>query len=364
MKIQLTSVFFLLAFQSFAQQAEPPNIFIITTDGFRWEELFTGADSSLLFNTNYVKDTSTLKYMYWANTAEERRQKLMPFTWNFIAQKGQLWGNRNFDNDISVANPYRFSYAGYNELLTGYADRAVITNKPRDNSNSNLLGYLNNQPQYKNSVALFGSWKLFSYIVNGTQNKIPLNCGYQAASDDSLSITEQTVNYLQEKSEDNELPTRTDILTFTLATEYIKKKHPRIVFIGFGETDEFAHHSRYDNYLNQANLFDKFLAELWSLIQSDDFYKNKTTLFITTDHGRGRKANKWMTHGPFTAGSDETWVIQLGPNIQPLGEVKGKANYNNEQFAQTIAGYLGKVFTANHPVAEPIYSFLMEKENK
>ncbi|MCX6315194.1 MAG: alkaline phosphatase family protein [Sphingobacteriales bacterium] len=340
-----------------AQKPSCENIFIITTDGFRWEELFSGADSAILFNPQYVKDTSYLPYLYWATTAEERRKKLMPFLWNYVVVKGQLWGNRKYDNQVSVANPYHFSYAGYNELLTGYADPLVVANKPKNNRNSNLLGYLNELPQYKNSVALFGSWKLFSYIANGTNKKIPLNCGYDAMEGDSLSTTEQTVNFLQQNSSNNTLPTRTDLLTFTLATEYITKNHPHVVYMGFGETDEFAHHGQYDNYLNQANQFDKFLAQIWTLIQQDDFYKNKTTIFITTDHGRGRKPSKWTTHGPFIGGSDETWMVQMGPNIAPLGEVKEKADFNTAQFAQTIAGYLGESFTAKHPVADPIISF-------
>ena len=344
-----------LLVSKFSYAQEPcENMVIITTDGYRWQELFNGADSSILFNSEYVKDTGTLKYMYWANTVVERRKKLMPFIWNYIAEKGQLWGNRNFNNKVSVANPYHFSYAGYNEILTGYADRAVITNKPRNNRNSNVLGYLQSLPQFQGKVAAFGSWKLLSYIINGNGNKIPLNAGYQELTGDSLTETEMLVNLLEENSADNELPTRTDLLTFSLATECMRKKHPRIIYISFGETDEFAHHGEYDNYLNQANMFDKMLAEIWSLVQSDDFYKNKTTLFITTDHGRGKKPAKWTTHGPLTSGSDETWLLQIGPNIKPLGEIRSGAEINNEQFAQTIASYLGVNFTAEHPVAEPL----------
>lgn len=360
---RLLIVFAFFAKPAFSQQAPCQNIFIITTDGFRWQELFTGADSAILSNPDYVKDPTTLGYLYGAKTAEERRKKLMPFLWNYIAARGQIWGNRNYGNNISVANPYHLSYPGYNELLTGFADPGVISNRKRNNNNSNLLAYLNALPKYKNSVALFGSWKLFSYIVNGSVNKIPLNCGYQAMEEDSLSLTEQAVNYLEQTSENNGAPTRSDLLTFTLATEYIQKNHPHIVYIGFGETDEFAHHGQYDNYLNQANLFDKFLAQLWSLIQQDDFYKNTTTLFITTDHGRGRRPAKWTTHGPFIGGSDETWMAQLGPNIRALGEVKEKADHTTQQFAQTIAGYLGETFVAEHPVAEPVFSFLAKKKN-
>ncbi|WP_187289868.1 hypothetical protein [Flagellimonas ruestringensis] len=34
---------------------------MITLYGFRWQELFTGADSLLVANKAYMKDTATLK---------------------------------------------------------------------------------------------------------------------------------------------------------------------------------------------------------------------------------------------------------------------------------------------------------------
>jgi hypothetical protein len=53
-------------------------------------------------------------------------------------------------------------------------------------------------------------------------------------------------------------------------------------------------------------------------------------------------------------------MVQMGPNIKALGEVKICADLNNEQFAQTIAGYLGQVFIADHEVAEMPYTFKQE----
>jgi hypothetical protein len=349
---QLLTFLLFVANVSFCQTTNTPNIFIITTDGFRWQEVFSGADSSILFNPKYVEDTATFRDMYWANTPEERRQKLMPFLWNFVAKRGQLWGNRNYDNDVSVVNPYKISYPGYNEILTGYNDWFVSLNRQKDNPNSNILDYLNSTAQYKNKVAAFGSWKLFDYIMNRPKSTIPLNCGYQQSDDDSLTETEQATNYIEATSDDNKEATRNDMLTFTLATEYVKKKHPKVVYIGFGETDEFAHGGRYDLYLNQANLFDKFLAELWNLVQSDKFYKNNTIFFITTDHGRGEKPTTWSTHGFWAKGSKETWLAELGTNIKPLGEIKEKDTVYAIQFAQTIASFLGESFTATHHVAK------------
>lgn len=351
-------MFLFLSKGSFAQQAPCENIIIITTDGYRWQELFSGADSSILFNTQYVNDTAAMRCLYWDNTVEARRKKLMPFTWNYINANGQIWGNRNYGNLVSVNNPYRLSYAGYNEIFTGYADRSIIANKPKSDNNSNLLTFLNTIPGYEGKVAVFGSWNLFSYILNGTERKIKLNAGYQQMKDDSVTTTMHMINGIQQWSSYNERPTRSDMLTFTMAMEYMQTKHPKVVHIGFGETDEYAHKQQYDKYLSQANQFDKFLSEIWAMLQEDDFYKGKTTLFITTDHGRGKKLSKWSVHGPLISGSEQTWMMQMGPGILPLGEIKERQDISNEQFAQTIAGYLGKLFIAEHPVASAFYSFM------
>jgi hypothetical protein len=54
-------------------------LFIITLDGFRWEEVFSGADSSLINNPEINTDTSLIKALYWDADPLERRKKLMPF---------------------------------------------------------------------------------------------------------------------------------------------------------------------------------------------------------------------------------------------------------------------------------------------
>jgi hypothetical protein len=165
MKILISVVLFFCVTCTYAQSNKSaPNIFIITTDGFRWQEIFNGADSLIINNPGFVKDTALLNKMYWDNDVKKRRQKLMPFVWDILEKKGALYGNRNYENKVSVANAYRFSYAGYNEILTGYADPAIITNRKKWNSNENLLGFLNTKQEYKNKVAAFASWNLFEYI--------------------------------------------------------------------------------------------------------------------------------------------------------------------------------------------------------
>ena len=328
------------------------NIFIITTDGFRWQEVFTGADSGLINDQRFVADPALLKQLYWDPTAEGRRQKLMPFFWNTIAMQGQIYGNRDFQNDMDVTNLYKISYPGYNEMLTGYADPIFIPNIPIRNRNTNVLEYLNSTKEYQGKVAAFSSWNIFSAILNKKRNCLPGNCGYEKLEDDS-TLNRDIISLSQEQVA-NKKHTRYDLLTFLSAREYIEHYQPRVVLIGFGETDEFAHSRQYDMYLQQAANVDKMIAELWYYVQTNPFYKNKTTFIITTDHGRGRQSSTWYKHGIFTKGSGETWFAVMGPGILPGGEIKTPMQIYQKQMASTISKILGEDFQHAQRAAGPI----------
>jgi hypothetical protein len=43
---------------------------------------------------DFVQDTALARQLYWHKESEERRKLLMPFFWNVLAAKGQLYGNR------------------------------------------------------------------------------------------------------------------------------------------------------------------------------------------------------------------------------------------------------------------------------
>ena len=342
-----------ISFLTEAQQAfKTKNVFIITTDGFRWQEVFTGADSSLINSEKYTLDTAFAKDMYWDACVETRRKKLMPFFWNVIAKRGQLYGNRLFNNKMNVKNIYKISYPGYNEILTGYADINLIPNLRVNNRNHNILEYLNRQPAYTGKVAAFTSWNVFPFILNEERSKLPVNSGYEILEDDS-SATSNLINQVQESIAQKQ-HTRYDMLTCLAAGEYIKAQHPKVLFLGLGETDAAAHSGRYDLYLQQASLVDKMIADLWYRIQTDPFYKDNTTFIITTDHGRGNKMQSWNTHNPFIKGSGETWLAIIGPDTIAAGEIKDAQQTYASQVTATISMLLGEKFKAPHPVGKPM----------
>ena len=320
------------------------NVFIITIDGFRWQEIFNGADSVLIADERFTPDPAYSEMLYWDNDLKERRKKLMPFFWNILAVKGQLYGNRNFDNKVNTANLYSISYPGYNEIFTGTTDALISSNSRKVNPNINILEYLDAKPAFRGKVAAFTSWDIFPFILNSDRNNLVINSGYTAMTQTSISLQQQLINKVQEEAVNEKTATRYDELTFLTAKEYIREYRPRVVFLGLGETDELAHQRRYDLYLDQANKTDKMIAELWHWVQTTPGYKDNTTFIITTDHGRGKRKEKWVSHGEFIKGSSQTWLAVMGPGISSKGEIKDNQQLYQQQLAQSIAAILGEDF--------------------
>jgi hypothetical protein len=347
-------LFIFIAGQAAAQQ-KTENVFIITTDGFRWQELFGGADSALLNKKEYVRDRQKLVRTFWSDTLENRRKKLMPFFWNTIAKQGQLYGNRWLGNKANVMNPYWFSYPGYNEILTGFADDSVKSNDKIWNTNVSVLEFLNQQKALKGKVAAYATWDCFPYIINSQRSGIPVNAGLEQVAG-NINETEKVLNEIQ-ATYPSLASNRHDFVTYYLAKEYIKKNKPKTFFLSFDETDEFAHESKYDEYLFGANTVDKFLSDLWAYCQSTPQYKDKTTFIITTDHGRGDKnKTQWTSHGQKIADSYQIWMAVIGPDTPASGEMTSQDTIYQNQIAKTAAKLLGYDFTNGKEIGKVIES--------
>jgi bisphosphoglycerate-independent phosphoglycerate mutase (AlkP superfamily) len=130
------------------------------------------------------------------------------------------------------------------------------------------------------------------------------------------------------------------------------------MLIGFDETDEHGHGGRYDEYLKSAHKADQMIGTLWEWIQSDPDYKDQTTLFITTDHGRGRGKNNWRKHQLVAPGSGQIWFAVMGPDTPPFGEMKFKAKYYQKQVAKTIAAFLGLQYSNRQKVGEVVQTMI------
>lgn len=338
--LKFLTLLFILPSLSSVGQSRTENVVLITLDGMRWQEIFQGADKDIIYNRRGGKGINEIEKQFYDKDPLKSREKLLPFIWNEIATSGQIYGNRSLGNKVNVRNKFRFSYPGYNELLTGFPDKRINSNAKRNNPNQTVLEFLNQKNEYKDKVAAFASWDVFHYIINQQRSGVHVNAGNDTLKAQRLSPRERFLNQLHKTSPSPWASTRFDKITHQYASEYFKNHKPRFLLIAYGETDEYAHHGDYASYLKSANKTDAYIQEVWNWIQSDEQYRNKTTLVITTDHGRGNGKNSWRSHGALTKGSNHTWFIIMGPDTQALGEMKEKQHYYNNQLAKTIAGFL------------------------
>ena len=330
------------------------NLLIISIDGLRWQEVFQGIDSSILEQQSIVLQ-QRLKKDFSATTEVLKRQKLMPFLWHEVANKGVLIGNRNLGSKMNVSNDMWFSYPGYNELLTGKPDPKITSNDNVPNTNITFLEWLNQQSGYQNKVATFGSWDVFPAIINQQRSGVMVNAGFESAVWPNLSAKAQWLNTLQQQIPSPWHNVRFDAFTVGFASEYIDTHHPKVIYIALGETDDYAHQGNYAEYIRGAHRDDQFIALLWQQLQSVKSYHNNTNLIITVDHGRGNTAQTWQHHSSHKAmkksttldaesqgiiGSDQIWLAAMGPDIKPLGEVSIAGQFYLSQVAATALNLL------------------------
>ncbi|MEO6489148.1 MAG: hypothetical protein ABIO04_04335 [Ferruginibacter sp.] len=339
----------------FSQKVE--NIIIITTDGFRWQEVFKGMDSSIANNGKFNQGDSTdLNKKYWDVNVLERRKKLLPFLWSTIERNGQIFGNRDLNSKVDNANRYWFSYPGYNEIFTGNPDTLVNSNKYPANPHTNVLEFINQQKGYENKVAAFCAWDAFDRILNESRSKMPVLSAFDKSGGKTPTQSEMLINAMTEDSYKPFGETEClDVFIHYQAMNYLQTKKPKVLYISYGETDEWAHSGQYRDYLNAAFQVDKWTKDIWEYVQTDPFYRNKTALFITTDHGRGdKKKEEWTSHNKNVKDSHEIWFAVMGPGIGKKGEISDSPQLYQMQFAQTFAALLGLEFKATHTIAEKI----------
>jgi hypothetical protein len=356
MKQLLTFLLILLCLAPSVKAADSNNrVILVTVDGVRWRELFGATDSILFLDKTHVRDSAELHKLYDRPTLDERLDALIPFTRSVIEKQGLVIGNRWKGCKMDVTNGMQFSYPGYNEIFTGHPDDVNITSNDKvKNPNVSVFELANNTPKYHGKVLIFGSWDLFPYIFNVWRSKLEVNGGRDHALSPKPTQTEKLLDEINDNLPRHFDYLRYDALTLNYALEAMRTRHPELVCIGFGEPDDFAHEARYDEYLKAITRFDGYLKRIWEFVQNDKFYRGKTTIIVTTDHGRGysasvERAGIFRCHSTDFEHSGETWLMAIGNQIPAKGVIEGPCQYYTNQVAATVANLLGIPFTTNAP---------------
>jgi hypothetical protein len=338
------------------------HIIFVMTDGLRWQEVFTGADASLMNKKNgKVSNEPALKKAYWRDTPEARREVLLPFLWAVIAKQGQIFGNRGKGSDVLVTNRLFFSYPGYSETLCGFADPRITSNDKVPNPNVTVLEWLKNRPSFQGEIGAFGAWDVIASVFNPERSKLIVNAGWEPFT--AIAATPNLAMLNQLKAEtprvwDDE---PFDAIPFYTALEYLKQKKPRILYLSLGETDDWAHAGRYVEYLDATHRVDAYLQALWEQVQSMPEYRGNTTLIFSPDHGRGKAPRKWKDHGQRIPDSQFIWMAFLGPDTPARGERSHIQTVTQSQIAATLAAFLGEDYLAQvHQAGRPMADVLAQ----
>jgi Metalloenzyme superfamily len=331
------------------------NVVLIVSDGLRWQEVFTGADPTLLNEAHggiWDKEEN-LRREFWRDDPAERRRALLPFLWSTVAVRGQIFGNQALGSVARVTNGLAFSYPGYNEMLTGHPDARINSNEFGPNPNVSVLEWLNTLPDLQGKVSAHATWSTFKDILNIPRSHLPLQVGWDVPYQGTLTPRQELLNRLYRSTTRFDDEDLYDSFMQVALLDSFATHQPRVLFVGYGETDDWAHAGRYDLVLHSAHHFDQFVAELWEHLQTLPAYRGTTTFIITTDHGRGSGLTEWKEHGVEQKGSENIWIAVLGPDTAPLGERTHTGEVHQAQIAATVAAFLGKDFRKTAPSAAP-----------
>jgi hypothetical protein len=203
------------------------------------------------------------------------------------------------------------------------------------------------------AVAQIGSWDGFASAAASRDGRILTTGGFDAlpprlstpAIDQLVALRKDVLGLWEEGSE--------DVLSFRIAEAYLGAQRPRFLWIGLGNSDDWAHADRYDRLLVYLNRADRLIGELWASIQSSEHYRDRTTLVVTTDHGRGIKGKDWSEHDCSIPGSEFIWALVLGPDTPAVGEASNTPELHQGQIAATLLQYFRIPSSALGPLARP-----------
>jgi hypothetical protein len=332
-------------------QLKTRNVVLIVSDGLRWQEVFTGADASLLNKDHggIWASPERLKRDYWSDNVEQRREMLFPFLWDVIAKHGQIYGNQAKGSIARVTNGKAFSYPGYNEMLSGKPDSRIDSNEYGPNPNVTVFEWLNHFPEFQGKVGVYATWDVFKNIFNEPRSHLVMQVGWEPPEKGKLDARQELINEFYKsttKLDDGDV--WNSFLQIPLL-DYVKAEHPRLLFVGYGETDNWAHAGRYDLVLDSAHQFDQFVRQLWETMQAMPDYRDQTTFILTADHGRGSGLEEWKDHGSGIRGAENIWIAIMGPDTAATGELVNATTVTQSQIAATVAELLGKDFHHAEP---------------
>jgi hypothetical protein len=220
----------------------------------------------------------------YSETFGDSTHQNIPYIWNRLKPKSTIC--TRFYNDRLT-----YTAAGHASIISG-----VWQNIPNDDSQR------------------LTTPTLFEYFRK--ENNLEATDNFVILGKDKLHILSSSMYPEYGEKFGASVQTSTSPYSDTIAWQNFKRVlttyHPRLTITNLPQVDYSGHNTTWKEYLRSIRYADSIINEMWSLIQNDSFYKNKTTLIVTNDHGR--HLSDWSSHGDDCDGCRHIMLMILGPD--------------------------------------------------
>ncbi|KMW56415.1 hypothetical protein AIOL_001369 [Candidatus Rhodobacter oscarellae] len=278
-------------------------VVLVTLDGVRPRELLTGADPEL---------------------TADRRPTAMPFLMQDLLPRGSFIGSDTRRPDFRIGSPVGISMSGYHSIFAGRLTRCTENEDPPPRGTTLATNIQDAFPEDPAPVAAMTTWDL---VV------------------DCLKLDPARAVILRGRAEavsraPNTADGATDAPIFHAALQQLQEDPPRLLYVGFDETDDAGHRNDYARYLRVLERYDGYLRAFEAEIAKQTAQGRRITLIVATDHGRGF-GREWVQHRWNIDGTVRAWLFAMGHGIAARGHIAPRKPRSHYNIRPTIAHLLG-----------------------
>jgi hypothetical protein len=316
---------------------------LVTLDGVRWEDVYLGVERSLALEQGMSESE-----ILGANALIPNLTSLMT--------SGAALGVPGYGPGIFASGPNFLSVPGYMEMMTGLRPTGCTTNGCRQVTIPTIADDFAAEPGADpQEVAVIGSWEGLERAAASDESKLTISIGRTRGDTRERLCYDPTSCALLEAGEDagpepGHGNYRRDKETSAIALHYLRTHRPRFLFLGLGDTDEYAHKDDYRGYLTALVRADRVIGEVAAILADYAREGRKTTLIVTTDHGRSAD---FTGHGEDAPESARVWLVASGDGIRATGPVFDSREHHLADVAATIRvlGRVGRPLNTSAPLA-------------
>jgi hypothetical protein len=263
-----------------------PNVILITFDGVRPEEFFSGSSHG-----------------------DINDEIFFPHLWPLLESSGVIFGSSE-SNPLLASHPSLTSLPCYRTILSGEVHKSS-DNDTTPMELETVFDSLGSRIQQPNSMALFSSWEKLRYAVSDNPQLV-LDSGFSGCP---KLMGESWYSELLAKAIASPPPwpeCRKDSLTWATASEFRRRYSPRFMYISLADADDLAHLGDRRGYDDSLRAYDCWLWDLCCDLRREG---DATVVILSTDHGRGN-GSQWTEHGPGIKHAEDIWLVAFGFGVQ------------------------------------------------